>query len=367
MPKSFFKHIFFTFLNKKSHHYFNDLDYTSRSNEINNLKIKYKNFLIIFLKILKKKYAFNIFIGFNYGYFAEIELEKACNKLKIPFLILLKERVTTELHNKYLTYTLKKNQLSKFYKIAVYSDYIKKELIKSNIVDEENVVVTGCSRLNTSYSYKKIVPKNQILYYAIEKYRGLPNHLFKIYGKKFFNGLKGNGLYNQDLNWEKLHIKTLNTLKKFALHNPKITIIIKIKTGDKYNKEEYINLPKNMKVINFGTGHNFLKDSKIVIGWNTTSILEGIAANRFLLIPYFDIKHKNFKKTELKLRLKKESYAISEIDFYKKLSLLIKKNYKQNKIYNNTYSLKHHLGNLDNKAGLRLNKFIRDNLNYRYY
>ena len=46
-------------------------------------------------------------------------------------------------------------------------------------------------------------------------------------------------------------------------------------------------MPQNIQINKFGPGHSLLIDSKIVIGWNTTSIIEGIAANRFILIPYF--------------------------------------------------------------------------------
>ena len=100
-----------------------------------------------------------------------------------------------------------------------------------------------------------------------------------------------------------------------------------------------------------------------MIAWNTTSIMEGIAANRFILLPYYHFKKNNFKKeNELILNLKNENYGYSEKDFYKKLDYFIKKIYKKNKIYNNQYSLKHYLGNADNKASFRLNNFIRKNI-----
>ena len=163
---------------------------------------------------------------------------------------------------------------------------------------------------------------------------------------------------------EKLHLSTIKVLKDFAILNPDIQIIIKIKNGEEPNKKEYLNLPNNIQIMSFGTGHRFLKNSKIVIGWNTTSVLEGIAANRFILIPYFHKKNLLIKKAELKLGLKKSCYVNSENDFINKLNYLIKKNYKKDKIYNNQYSLDYHLGNSDNKAGLRLNKFLKKNLNW---
>ena len=110
-----------------------------------------------------------------------------------------------------------------------------------------------------------------------------------------------------------------------------------------------------------------MKNSKVVIGWNTTAIIEAIAANRFLLLPYFFKKNKLSKKIQLKLKLKKNNYGFSENDFYKKLYFFTKKNYKRKKIYNSSYSLEYYLGNSDNNAGKRLNNFLKSNLIYNSF
>ena len=43
----------------------------------------------------------------------------------------------------------------------------------------------------------------------------------------------------------------------------------------------------------------------------------------------------------------------------------MKNKYKKNHIHNNQYSLKYHLGNADNKADLRLNRFLNKNIKYK--
>jgi len=364
-PRPFFKHIFLTIFDNSIKD-LSDHRYSSKKKEIKNLKIKYKNFLVSFLKILKKRYSFNIFIGFNFNYLSERELHSACHQLKIPFLLLFKESIHTKLQEKYLIYTYKKiNEKFNGYKVAVYSKYAKNLLSNSNIVIKDKVEVIGCSRLSLSYRFKKIIPKDQIIYYAIQRNRGLPNPLIKLYGKSFFNDLNFHKKYDTNFDWGKVHIKTLKILKIFAHKNPKVSIIIKTKIGEKINNNEYKNLPKNMKILSKGTGHEYLKDSKVVIAWNTTSVLEGIAANRFILMPYFVAKNKFSKMFELQLNLKKQNYGKNENDFYKKLDLLMKKKYNNNKINNNLSSLNYYLGNADNKSGLRLDKFIKKNLIYK--
>lgn len=356
----FIKEVFYTIFNVNSEDELKDLS----KKEIYNFKENYKNFLIKFLKILKQKFKFDAIIGFNFEYFAEIDLHRACSELKIPFLIIYKESVTSELDKKYRVHVLKKKK-EKFegYKMALYSNFAKKYLSESNFVNKNNTEVVGCPRLSESFSLKKILPKNQILYYAIESDRGLPNRNVKLYGNKFFKDLKEHKNFDPKYDWKILHNKTVQLLKKFALKNLNVSIIIKIKTGESLNTKQYLNLPQNIKVQYYGTGHKLLKDAKIVIAWNTTAILEAIASNRFILLPYFHKKNHNYRKEdEMVLNLKKENYGYSEKDFYKKLVFLTKKKYNKNNINNNQYSLKYHLGNADNKADLRLNRFITKNI-----
>ena len=337
------------------------------SKKLESKRNEYKNLLIEFLRILKKKYNISGFVGFNFEFKEEIELAAACQKTKIPFLLLYKESVLTEIENKYLRYTIKKlGEKFNGYKIAVYSDYAKKIFLETNFIKKKNIEVIGCSRLSKSFSFKNKIPKKQILYYAIESKRGLPDPFVEHYGNKFFKDLKDHRQYNSNYNWNLLHIKTLNILKKFAAKNPEISIIIKIKTGQLANSKQYLDLPSNIKLQYFGAGHLLLEKSKVVIAWNTTAILEGIAANRFILLPYFHTKKNNLKKNnELILKLKSENYGYSENDFYNKLNFFINKKFKKKEIYNNHYSLKYHLGNADNKANSRLNRFLNKNIKYR--
>ena len=364
-PRIFFKTIFHTIFDNQEY------DDTKKffSKKLKSKRNYYKNFLIDFLKVLRKKYSINAFVGFNFEFMEEIELAAASKKLRIPFLLLYKESVLTGIEEKYLRYFIKKlNEKFNGSKIAVYSNYAKKIFIDTNFIEKKNIEVVGCSRLSKSFSFRKIIPNKQILYYAIESKRGLPDPFVKHYGNKFFKDLKDHRQYNPSYNWNFLNVKIIKILRKFAINNPDIKIIIKIKTGQLHNSKQYLNLPNNISLQYFGVGHQLLEKSKVVIGWNTTAILEGIAANRFILLPYFHAKNNNFKKqNELVLKLRNENYGYSENDFYKKLIYFIKKKYNKNKIYNNQYSLKYHLNNIDNKASLRLNKFLNKNINHKRF
>ncbi len=364
-PRVFIKTIFNTIFNNQE---YND---TKKffSKKLKSKRNDYKNFLIEFLNVLKNKYSINAFVGFNFEFMEEVELAAACQKLKIPFLLLYKESVLTGIEEKYLRHFIKKlGEKFNGYKIAVYSDYAKKIFIDTNFVNKKNVEVVGCSRLSKSFSFRKKIPKKQILYYAIEPKRGLPDPFVAHYGNNFFKDLKDHRQYDPSYNWNFQNTKIIKILRKFAIKNPDAVVIIKIKTGQLPNAKQYLNLPNNIRLQYFGVGHQLLEKSKVVIAWNTTAILEGIAANRFILLPYFHKKDNNFRKqNELKLKLRNENYGYSEYDFYKKLLSFIKKKYNKNKIYNNQYSLKYHLNNADNKASLRLNKFFSKNVTIKKF
>lgn len=363
-PRIFFKHMFFSIFENNSYN-LSDLNYASNEKKIIDLKKKYQNFLVTLLKILKNKYRIKLIISFGF-YFAERELHSACSKTKIPFLLLFKESIHSEFQKNYFIYTFKKIK-EKFngYKIGVYSKYAKQLLSKSGVANDNQIKIIGCSRLGASFSYKKISPKKQILYYAIQDDRGLPNPLIDTFGEKFYRRLTQHKFYKKRINWNKTHIKTMKILKEFAKKNPKIEILIKVKVGQNSNLNEYNNLPKNIKILTKGAGHKLLKYSKVVIAWNTTSLLEGIAANRFIIIPYFHGKIKNIKKFELKLNLKTKNYGYTERDFYNKLNLLINSKYDESFFHNNLNSLEYYLGNKDNRAGFRLNKFIKNSLSLK--
>ena len=198
----FFKKIYFTILKTTQ----SKLD----QNQDKILEKKYLDFLILFLINLKKIYKFNAFIGFNYNYHAEKKLHIACSELKIPFLILFKEGLQTEIERRYVNHILQRSNLRfNGYKMSVYSNRLK-NFINCKFINKNKIKVVGCSRLTLSYKYRNIKPDEQILYYAIQKDRGLPNQWVNEHGNKFFSNLKDHKFYNSKINWNILHYKLLN-------------------------------------------------------------------------------------------------------------------------------------------------------------
>ena len=363
LPRAFIKAIFKYYIKKEMvvedyNYYFN------KSIEVKERKKKYREALIKIISILKNKFGFNAFISFNFNYYAERELHAACKALNIKFIVLHKESIFSPNEEKVIK-NIYKNYSKKFegYKIATYSNNERNFIVNAKVASKNQVKVIGCPRLDKCFLMRKIKPKKKVVYYMVEDQRGLPNEYFRYYDKTFRKQFKFyNDVNYKKLNWIDLRKKTTDTLIELAKKNKNIEFIFKGKVGVmEHSKENLPSLPPNCKVILGGTGEQLLKDAKLIIGWNSTVILEAIAANRRVLIPYFGLK-KNFfaQKFEIDFKLNLKNKGINDQDFKKKFFNFIKKPYNKNKNNNSLSSVKQHLGNVDGKSEKRLDQFINE-------
>ena len=355
-PRRFFKIIFETIIIKS--YLLHDYKYFINDKNIIDSKKKLQIFLKQFLDKLKYKFKIDAFISFNFCYKAERELQAASSKSQIRFIVLHKEGVNTP-SEKLVTREIYAKFIGKFegHSIAVYSEQEKKNILDAKIINKNRIKVVGCARADKSFKYKMITPKNQIIYYTIDPLRGSPLRFLKIHSKKFRKKFSSLNKNISSINWKKIHDKIIKTLIIFAKKNKDIEIIIKEKDGFFQKKTD--NLPENCRYVFGGTGEKLLKNAKIIIGLNTTALLETIAANRFIILPLFNFKNNLFKKNFLlDLRLSNKSYALDEKDFARKLRYFKNIKYKKNLIYNNKYSLKSLLGNTNGKSSKKLNEFL---------
>ena len=111
-----------------------------------------------------------------------------------------------------------------------------------------------------------------------------------------------------------------------------------------------------------GDSRNLIKDAKIVIGFNSTGLIESLLVNKHVILPYFDIKdHESYKKYTLNLK-NFVHYAYSKNEMIEHL----------NKICNNSLpsksfddkeindAIKFYIGNVDGKSSSRLKNALND-------
>ena len=361
LPRKYFRVIYDFYLGYANFH---DYDYKI---EKKNHKISLENYSLRiknYIRIINKLYNFKCFISFNPFYKTDREIQKICRKFNIKFIALHKEAVGSPLENMILRY-LYKNKIEKYHGnyISVYSKNEKDLLVSSKFATNSQVEVIGSPRCDLSYDLRKIKPDNNtIVYYMIERDRGIPRSLFSNYNKKYKKKiLKEIGINNSDLNnnWDILAKKTLFYCLSYARKNKEVKLIIKGKQIAHSNSDLPKKIPENVFYVQDGTGHHLLRDAKTVIAFNTTAVLEAMLANRNIIIPYFGNKNL-LKKKNLIINFDNKKYAVySKYDFFKKLNLFIKKKYAFKKMsYLEKKILNKYIGNSDGKSSFRLFDFL---------
>jgi len=364
LSRAFFKAMFEYFI--KDHASVHDYKYLNKSQFIRTGKKNYRKALINIIKILRDNYKIDAFIGFNFCYKAERELHAACRKLNIKFIVLHKESVFSPAED-IVVKNIYKNYTGKFegYRIGTYSDQDRKRILGSKMSIKKQIETVGCPRIDKTFAFRKIIPKNTVVYYMIENFRGLPEDYLICYHENF---KKQFSFYNDkrysNLTWSSLQKDTVQVLIKLAKENINTQFIFKGKVGSHSKKDLPPNMPKNCKMIFGGSGEKLLKEAKLVVGWNSSVILEAMAANRFILTPSFGLKKKDLfkKKFLIDFKLDPINEGYSKKDFEKKFKYFIKKPYnKKSKNYKSKL-LKHYFNNIDGSAGKKLDNFLQKNL-----
>jgi len=343
LPRILIKQVFFYFLNG---HKYEDYYTRDSSEEIKKEKIKYKKFISTVFEKLNLFIVYKAVVSFNIFYFAENDLPESLQCLEKKYLVVHKESVNSPEESQ-INLENYKNHNKRFFanKVAVYCENEKDILIKSNVLKPNQIEVVGCSRSDFSFQMRETQPlDNQIVYFMIENNRSITEEKSK--GKL--------------ADWTNLIDKTQNYLVEYSLKNPHVKIIFKGKKNVHTRSDLPEYLPQNCKFSLSNPGHNFLKEAKVVIAFNSTILFEAILANRNILIPIFDI---DINKLD-KLIYKSPNYFVNKKDiFFEKLDIHLKTKY-QPKILNEEEknSVEFYLGNSDGKSGERLRNFFSNNL-----
>ena len=123
-------------------------------------------------------------------------------------------------------------------------------------------------------------------------------------------------------------------------------------------------MPGNIEIVKEGAGHDLLDDSHIVVGFNSTAVLEAVAAGRKTIVPLFE-NLLNPKVLPYAIDMKKGVLLASSVEAFS--------NYLKNAVSNPEISrelkpnqeilLQKLLGNGDGLADKRYRNFIEEALN----
>lgn len=358
LPRTLVKDSFRHFLSNRV----TDSCYFSDDEAVEVLKKAYRDYLSKVLICFDKYFGIGAVAQFNMVYRAEREFASACTALGIPFFTLYKENLRSQAtwHESVPVFRTVVGRYAGW-KIAVYNESAKACLIESEVVKPSQVEVVGCARMDYSHllrANRVSAGPRHVLYYMISPQAGLGFLMKK--GGRFYGQEKygANGV-----SWFDLIAETNAAFLHIARTHPEISFVVKVKTGASQMQVEALgaDVPENVQIVEGGVGHNLLIDASVVIAFNSTTVLEAVAAGVPVIVPHiFSDREEPLKPYVLEVceavfcpetRVELEAMII---EFAKKDSRYTELSSGQKEVLDRL------LGNPDGQAGRRLKKFIDD-------
>ena len=288
-----FKFLFYKYINKKYIKNYSHYEYQKfLSTNFNDVK-SFKAHLNLILFWLKKDFNLKTIFTFNIMNFHEREFLEVCQKNNINLAVSHKECLKSPSTYKIYGDCYINDLDIKNYKnlhIGVYNKMEKEQMIRSNI-PPELITIVGCPRVRynlDNYKIKKnskISSKKNILVLEIYHQAGLP-----YLDKKWNSPAK-------KIDWEKTYYDALNILYQLKIKFPNIDLRFRSK-GKKFTNKIFNLYQSNQEYFHFSksTIVNDFKWADIVIGLNSSSVIEAVAFQKKTIVPSW---HENLSFNEL--------------------------------------------------------------------
>ena len=261
-----------------------DNNYVSQDPVVQRRKLQYQRFLRGMWRVIRLFRRYDAVVTGNWGYHAEREFAAVLENLGTPFIALHKECLKS-LGLADLFKGIYRNGRGPFTgrRILVYNELEKEDEIAAGVVTADKITVTGMPRLDRVHRWRQAVASgaeptratSQVLFFFFSPTAQLP----VMYGR------------DENLNWGKFCEHTCHAVVRLARENPDLPVVIKPKMSDErvlhslLGREEP--LPANLQVVADADPFDLIRDSAVVCGFNTTALLEAIAAGKPCIVPRF--------------------------------------------------------------------------------
>ncbi len=244
----------------------------------------------------------------TFYYRQDKDWEIVATKCGIPFYAIHKENMKDPVTHE-ISIENYKSKFIKFYgtRIFLFNEYEKYVLINANITESNKVSVIGGLRMDRIYKKTSIgkisLPRRKIVHFSTHHCIGLYN-LPDVDG--FFSSDPDRGFVEY---FDLIH----GTMARFAIENPDVEVVIKPKWEQgwiRYIESAIVkvtgvspaNIP-NLIITAKVPAQTLIEESSVVVGINSTTLLEAILFGRRVIMPlfaeaagkYFD-KHVYFHK-----------------------------------------------------------------------
>lgn len=267
-------------------------NYCSDSEEANiakdELRSHWRKTLRIFSNVVKPA----AFLTCAYNYLEQREFAAASVANRIPFIALNKECITTP-----ITRAARANvygSLSGPFTgsfITTYNEDERETLVISGCIRPDQVEVVGCPRMDPLF---QDCPPNSrravydIVFFSFSCHTYLPHFKGIPHWPKQIGALA-----IEPWDWSDLYMRFHCYVDKFARSHPTLRIALKVKTGfnieDTLLKDSVGNsaLPPNLELLTSGEGGTLAAGARVVCGFNSTVLLEALAARTPVVCPAF--------------------------------------------------------------------------------
>ncbi len=294
------------FLDKKlmsQRSYFKFKDQTSY-----NQKLKLRNNLLKILKFLKKHGNLKFILVSSYNYFEHQEWANAGKELGIELIVYYKESVVADGRIGGYNYYISKssNDINNIDKVLVYGESGFRQFKDTNIIDNEKIFKVGSLKTDSLYSNLKNLNTNKFK-------KTITLYAFPC--GEFQDDFDATTHYSQV--WQagywcpNLWKDTINLFAKLSNKYLDINFLVKTKSPTSTNAvKTYITDSSydNLLFSNEMTTEEVYENSLLVVGFNTTVLIEMLSTDIPCLIPQWSESNDIILKNKLLLTKKSEAY-----------------------------------------------------------
>lgn len=254
-------------------------------------------FLAEVLRYYMPRLGARVFVSGNFTYWMTNPLGAALERSKCSLVILHKEGLVSAwgtVADGYLRMVASQVEPTTAKAIGVHSEATRQLIASAGVLPKEQIFVVGASRLDTCHAFRandkrsfKPEAKHVVTFFTFPLTIGL----------WFPSDPRGASLVPPHLRggWRDLLGSVLEAARIVAASDPSLEVVVK-------SKSEPAKFPTirpllealekdatpNLHVINRGEGQDFLLNSRVIVGLNSTILLEAVAAGIPAVIPRFE-------------------------------------------------------------------------------
>ena len=275
----------------------NNKRYASDDPKIDASKRAYRDFLLAMWQRFQSIQRIDAVVSANFGYFAQREFGAALKENGTPLIVLHKENVKSPARLDYWRPIYRTRGRFEGSKILVYNETERDLQAETDVADRAQIEVTGMPRLDRVHRWRRMHAgqrndrAQQVLFFSFWRKEKLTATERITDARTRVDDADGDWA---GLTWTGLCEGTHAAIVELARQHPQTRVVVKTKgysrrvqdildiLGD--SKQE---LPPNLSVVSGGDPFPLITDSDVVIGFNTTALLEAIAAGKPVIVPQF--------------------------------------------------------------------------------